>query len=76
MRDAARTLIEERYSPRPVVDKMISVYQQLIASSKARPRTCFCTFMYLRSVLQMGSLMLHFRNGRTLVRADARGPAV
>jgi glycosyltransferase involved in cell wall biosynthesis len=34
MRDAARTLIEERYSPRPVVDKMISVYQQLIASSK------------------------------------------
>jgi hypothetical protein len=36
MRDAARTLIEERYSPRPVVDKMISVYQQVIASSEAR----------------------------------------
>jgi glycosyltransferase involved in cell wall biosynthesis len=34
MRDAARTLIEQRYSPRPVVDKMISVYRQLIASSK------------------------------------------
>lgn len=34
MRDAARSLIEQRYSPRPVVDKMISVYRQLIASSK------------------------------------------
>ena len=34
MRDAARSLIEQRYSPRPVVDKMISVYQQLIASSE------------------------------------------
>ena len=34
MRQAARTLIEQQYSPRPVVDKMISVYQQLIASSK------------------------------------------
>jgi glycosyltransferase involved in cell wall biosynthesis len=31
MRDAARRLIEERYSPRPVVDKMIAVYRQLIA---------------------------------------------
>ena len=38
MRDAARTLIEERYSPRPVVDKMISVYQQLINSSRKRVR--------------------------------------
>jgi polysaccharide biosynthesis protein PslH len=37
MREAARALIEERYSPRPVVDKMISVYQQVVASSKARP---------------------------------------
>ena len=37
MRDAARTLIEEHYSPRPVVDKMISVYQQLINFPKARP---------------------------------------
>jgi len=33
MRDAARTLIEQRYSPRPVVDKMMSVYQQLVAAS-------------------------------------------
>ena len=35
MRDAARTLIEQRYSPRPVVDKMIAVYQALIAASQA-----------------------------------------
>lgn len=33
MREAARTLIEQRYSPRPVVDKMMSVYQQLITAS-------------------------------------------
>jgi hypothetical protein len=32
MRDAARRLIEERYSPAPVVDKMMVVYQQLIGS--------------------------------------------
>jgi glycosyltransferase involved in cell wall biosynthesis len=32
MRQAARTLIEERYSPRPVVDKMISVYERLIGA--------------------------------------------
>jgi len=32
MRDAARHLIEERYSPRPVLDKMILVYQQMTAS--------------------------------------------
>ena len=32
MRRAARALIEERYSPRPVVDQMIEVYRQLIAS--------------------------------------------
>lgn len=32
MRDAARSLIEERYSPGPVVDKMMLVYQQLIGS--------------------------------------------
>jgi glycosyltransferase involved in cell wall biosynthesis len=31
MRDAARALIEQRYSPRPVVDKIINVYQQLMA---------------------------------------------
>lgn len=30
MRDTARRLIEERYSPGPVVDKMMLVYQQLI----------------------------------------------
>src|ERR1017187_1253316 len=34
MRAAPRTLIEDRYSPGPVVDKMISVYQEVIASSK------------------------------------------
>ena len=32
MREAARSLIEQRYSPRPVVDKMMSVYQQLLAA--------------------------------------------
>jgi polysaccharide biosynthesis protein PslH len=31
MREAARTLIEQQYSPGPVVDKMIAVYEQLIA---------------------------------------------
>ena len=31
MRDAARTLIEQHYSPRPVLDKMIYVYQQMMA---------------------------------------------
>jgi glycosyltransferase involved in cell wall biosynthesis len=35
MRDAARALIEERYSPRPVVDKMVSVYQRVIGLSSA-----------------------------------------
>jgi polysaccharide biosynthesis protein PslH len=33
MRDAARTLIEHHYSPRPVVDRMLSVYKQIIARS-------------------------------------------
>jgi glycosyltransferase involved in cell wall biosynthesis len=32
MRDAARRLIEKVYSPGPVVDKMMSVYRQLIAA--------------------------------------------
>ena len=32
--------------------------------------------MYLKSVLQMGSLMLHFRNGRTLVQRMRAGAAV
>lgn len=31
MRLAARILIEERYSPRPVVDRMVAVYQQMVA---------------------------------------------
>jgi polysaccharide biosynthesis protein PslH len=35
MREVARALIEERYSPRPVIDKMIFVYQQLIGSREA-----------------------------------------
>ena len=30
MRTAARRLIEERYSPGPVVDKMVQVYEQVI----------------------------------------------
>jgi hypothetical protein len=42
MRDAARTLIEQHYSPRPVVDKMMVVYEQLIAAPKAHPRSSFC----------------------------------
>jgi glycosyltransferase involved in cell wall biosynthesis len=33
MRDAARSLMEERYSPRPVVDSMTVVYQELIDST-------------------------------------------
>jgi polysaccharide biosynthesis protein PslH len=36
MRDAARALIEQCYSPRPVVDKMVVVYQQLIAAPTGR----------------------------------------
>ncbi len=31
MRDAARTLIEQHYSPRPVLDEMMYVYQQMMA---------------------------------------------
>jgi glycosyltransferase involved in cell wall biosynthesis len=42
MRDAARALIDERYSPRPVVDKMISVYQQMIAAPCAHPHASLC----------------------------------
>jgi glycosyltransferase involved in cell wall biosynthesis len=42
MRDAARRLIDERYSPRPVVDKMISVYQQMIAAPQAHPHAYSC----------------------------------
>jgi polysaccharide biosynthesis protein PslH len=39
MRDAARTLIDQRYSPRPVVDKMIAVYEQVIAAPEVHPRS-------------------------------------
>ncbi len=38
MRDAARRLIEEVYSARPVVDKMMSVYRQLVAAPGPIPR--------------------------------------
>src|ERR1017187_3880812 len=41
MRDAARGLIEELYSPSPVVDKMISVYRQMIPLS-GRSSSTFC----------------------------------
>jgi len=43
MREAARSLIEERYSPRPVVDKMMAVYQQMIGSREASARASLCT---------------------------------
>lgn len=43
MRAAARHLIEEHYSPRPVVDKMVSVYQELTESSPADSRSSLCT---------------------------------
>ena len=39
MREAARALIEEHYSPRPVIDKMVAVYHELIASSQAASDT-------------------------------------
>ena len=42
MREAARTLIEQCYSPHPVVDKMIAVYEQLIAAPKAHPHASLC----------------------------------
>ena len=42
MRDAARALIEERYSPRPVVDKMIEVYQQMTGYSRVHPHASLC----------------------------------
>lgn len=37
MRRSARRLIEECYSPRPVLDKMISVYQQMTAVPPGSP---------------------------------------
>jgi len=42
MRDAARTLIEERYAPRPVVDKMVAVYEHLTGYSSVPPRASVC----------------------------------
>jgi len=42
MRDAARALVAEHYSPRPVVDKIISVYRQMIAGRRAHPHASFC----------------------------------
>jgi glycosyltransferase involved in cell wall biosynthesis len=38
MRDAARNLIEQCYSPRPVVDKMMDVYRQLLAAANEPSR--------------------------------------
>jgi glycosyltransferase involved in cell wall biosynthesis len=35
MRDAARALVEERYSPGPVLDKMVAIYLQMAATPKA-----------------------------------------
>ena len=43
MREAARTLIEERYSPRPVVDSMIAVYRQIAGSRQQAPQVTLCT---------------------------------
>ena len=41
MRAAARALIEEQYSPQPVVDKMISVYREL-TSTRETMRSPLC----------------------------------
>jgi polysaccharide biosynthesis protein PslH len=41
MRDAARCLIDEHYSPRPVLDKMIAVYEQMIALPNIIPAPLF-----------------------------------
>ncbi len=35
MRDAAWSLLEQRYSPRPVVDKMTSVYRQILGGEES-----------------------------------------
>jgi glycosyltransferase involved in cell wall biosynthesis len=43
MRVAARTLIEDRYSPRPVVDQLMSVYGQLTATANDPALTSSCT---------------------------------
>ncbi len=42
MRMAARTLIEEYYSPRPVVDKMIAIYGRLQTPSNAHLHASLC----------------------------------
>lgn len=35
MRESARILIEQRYSPRPVIDRMTAVYEQILRGAKA-----------------------------------------
>ena len=40
MREAARALIDERYSPRPVVNTMISVYRQLVGARAGSRALC------------------------------------
>jgi glycosyltransferase involved in cell wall biosynthesis len=42
IRTAARALIEEYYSPRPVVDKMIDVYRQLQPAPRAHSQASLC----------------------------------
>jgi polysaccharide biosynthesis protein PslH len=37
MREAGRALIESRYSPGPVVDKMMAVYQEILSPSDVAP---------------------------------------
>jgi glycosyltransferase involved in cell wall biosynthesis len=43
MRLAARHLIEERYSPRPVIDKMLAIYQQVGSPSQRQSQCHVCT---------------------------------
>ncbi len=43
MRGAARRLMEEHYSPRPVVDKMIRVYQEVMQSAKGDSPSLLCS---------------------------------
>jgi glycosyltransferase involved in cell wall biosynthesis len=42
IRDAARALIEQCYSPRPVVDKMVAIYEQLIGAQAAHLSSSLC----------------------------------
>jgi polysaccharide biosynthesis protein PslH len=43
MRRAARALMEERYSPRPVVDQLMEVYRQLIPGTNVSTSATPCT---------------------------------